>query len=100
MYVNRHYAINRKIVYDREPIQQKWNGIAQHIAAVVLNQTDIVVLTIFRPITDVSIYSVYNLCCIWSEAAFYVNDKMGHKRCLANCGQNRRKRNYIAFLHG
>lgn len=70
LYVNRHYSINRKIAYHREPIQQKWNGIAQHIAAVVLNQTDVVVLTLLRPITDVSIYSVYNLVAFGVKRLF------------------------------
>lgn len=61
MYVNRHYAINRKIQYEGEPIKQKWNGIAQHVAAVVLDGTDNVVLTIFSTLANVSIYSVYHL---------------------------------------
>lgn len=60
-YVNRHYQIDRKIVYNGEPIKQKWNGIAQHVAAVVLDQTDIIVLTSFSTLTNVSIYSVYHL---------------------------------------
>ncbi len=61
LYVNRNYNLNRKIQYDEEPIKQKWNGIAQHIASVVLDQTDIIVLTVFSTLTNVSIYSVYHL---------------------------------------
>lgn len=61
VYVNKRYAINRSIQYEGEPIKQKWNGIAQHIAAVVLDRTDMVVLTAFRPFSDVSVYSVYLL---------------------------------------
>jgi len=60
-YVNKHYALNRKITYKEEPIKQKWNGIAQHIAAVVLDQTDNIVLTVFSTLSNVSIYSVYFL---------------------------------------
>lgn len=60
-YVNKHYNINRKITYDKEPIKQKWNGIAQHIAAVVLDHTDNIVLTVFSTLSNVSIYSVYFL---------------------------------------
>lgn len=59
IYVDKHYNINRKIKYTKEPIKQKWNGIAQHIAAVILNQTDAIVLTIFSTLSNVSIYSVY-----------------------------------------
>lgn len=61
IYVNKRYLLNRSIQFDGEPIKQKWNGIAQHLAAVVLERTDMVVLTAFRPFTDVSIYSVYLL---------------------------------------
>lgn len=60
-YVNRHYKINRQISYDVEPIKQKWNGIAQHVAAVILDGTDSIVLTIFSTLTNVSIYSIYFL---------------------------------------
>lgn len=61
LYVRHHYNINHKITYTEEPIKQKWNGIAQHVAAVVLDNTDIVVLTIFSSLSSVSIYSVYFL---------------------------------------
>ena len=59
IYVNKKYAVDRKITYRQEPITQKWNGTAQHISAVVLEGTDNVVLTVFSTLTDVSIYSVY-----------------------------------------
>ena len=59
-YVNRHYRLNRKIEYTEEPIKQKWNGIAQHVASVVLDQTDILVLTVLSSLENVSIYSVYH----------------------------------------
>ena len=61
VYVNKCYQLDRKIKYTGEPIKQKWNGIAQHVAAVVLDQTDIIVLTTFSTLTNVSIYSVYHL---------------------------------------
>ena len=61
IYVDRHYEINRKITYDKEPIGQKWNGLAQHITAVILESTDVIILTIFSTFSNVSIYSVYYL---------------------------------------
>lgn len=60
-YINKNYNINRKIQYDSEPIKQKWNGIAQHVSAFVLGGTDNIVLTLFTPLENVSIYSVYYL---------------------------------------
>lgn len=61
LYVRRHYDLDPHIQYSEEPIPQKWNGIAQHVAAVVLDGTDTVVLTLFATLADVSIYSVYFL---------------------------------------
>lgn len=61
IYVNKNYTINRRIKYEGEPIDQKWNGIAQHVAFTVLDSTDIVVLTVLSTLTNVSIYSVYHL---------------------------------------
>lgn len=61
IYVNHNYSLNRHITYTEEPIKQKWNGVAQHVAAVILDGTDNIVLTVFSTLSDVSIYSVYNL---------------------------------------
>lgn len=60
-YVKKHYQLDKKIKYDEEPIKQKWNGVAQHISAVVLDGTDNIVLTMFAGLKAVSIYSVYNM---------------------------------------
>lgn len=59
LYVNKHYKIDRRISYAEEPIKQKWNGVAQHVATVALEGTDIIVLTLFSTLSNVSIYSVY-----------------------------------------
>ena len=55
------YKIDRGIELTENPIKQKWNGLTQHIAAVVLGNTDIVLLTAFSTLENVSIYSVYHL---------------------------------------
>jgi O-antigen/teichoic acid export membrane protein len=57
--VRKKYKLNLKIRYETEPIKQKWNGIAQHIAAVVLSSTDIIVLSVFSSLSAVSVYSIY-----------------------------------------
>lgn len=61
IYVKKHYAINHHLELLEEPIKQKWNGLAQHVAYVVLTNTDMVVLTLFSTLTNVSIYNVYFL---------------------------------------
>ena len=60
IYVNKHYPIDRKIKYVEEPVKQKWNGVSQHIAAMVLDHTDTIVLTLFSTLATVSVYSVYH----------------------------------------
>lgn len=59
IYVKKHYKLNKKLVLYEEPIRQKWNGLAQHIASVVLGNTDTVVLTLFSTLQNVSIYAIY-----------------------------------------
>lgn len=59
--VNRKYEINKKIVYSEEPIKQKWNGMAQHIATVVFENTSVLILTVMSTLANVSVYGVYHL---------------------------------------
>lgn len=56
----KYYHIDQSIQYEGEPIKQKWNGLAQHLASVVLNSTDVVILTLFSTLENVSIYYVYH----------------------------------------
>lgn len=60
-YVNKHYNVSFDMEINNEPIKQKWNGMAQHIAYTVQNSTDIVLLTIFSTLDEISIYSIYNI---------------------------------------
>lgn len=59
IYVQKHYKIDSKITVVGEPIKQKWNGFAQHLAAVVCQNIDIVVLSVFSTLEKVSVYSAY-----------------------------------------
>lgn len=61
LYVKKNYSINYNLELNEEPIKQKWNGFAQHLAAVVLQNTDTAMLTLFSTLENVSIYSVYYL---------------------------------------
>lgn len=70
IYVKKHYAIDNHVKYEREPIKQKWNGVAQHIAAYVLDSTDIIVLTLLGTLKDVSIYSSYQLVVVGVKQVF------------------------------
>lgn len=59
IYVKKKYNINFKNVKEKYELKQKWDGLAQHIASVVHNNTDIAILTIFTNTVEVSVYSVY-----------------------------------------
>lgn len=59
--VDRKFKIQKNIILDDEPIKQKWNGLAQHIAMVVLENTDVLVLTFFSSLSNISIYAIYHL---------------------------------------
>lgn len=59
IYTKRNYDVGRRVVRDEELIKQKWNGTAQHISAFVEDNIDIIVLTLFSSLENVSVYSVY-----------------------------------------
>lgn len=59
VYVKKRYNINFKNVKEKYELKQKWDGLAQHIAGVVHNNTDVVILTMFTNTAEVSVYTVY-----------------------------------------
>ena len=59
IYVKKKFKINLKKAKGNYKIEQKWEGLAQHIAYVVHKNTDIVILTICGSLADISVYSVY-----------------------------------------
>ena len=69
-YVRKNYLINWKIYYDVEPLEQKWNGIAQHVANLVLENTDIILLTFFSTLSTISVYSIYSMIVSSIERLF------------------------------
>lgn len=83
LYVKRHYEVNWKEPYETEPIKQKWNGLAQHVAAIVVADTDVIVLTVFSTLKNVSIYSVY-LLVINSIKSLVVASTAGIKSLMGN----------------
>ena len=60
-YVKKKYNIKLGGASKDYPIKQKWDGLAQHVAAVIHGNTDITVLTIFTNLAEVSVYAVYYL---------------------------------------
>lgn len=59
-YFKKHYCLKINHASDYK-LQKKWDGLSHHIAATIQSNADIVILTILSTLTNVSIYSVYNL---------------------------------------
>ncbi len=61
IYIKRKYNIDLKDADSTYRLKNKWDGLVQHIAAIIHNNTDIAVLTFFSTLTEVSVYSVYSM---------------------------------------
>ena len=61
IYVKKKYKIVKNSHSNDISIEQKWDGMGHHLAYFLNSNTDIVVLTIFANIKEVSVYSVYML---------------------------------------
>ncbi len=77
-----HYPLNLPPSDTGEPIPQKWNGIAQHLAYFVLENTDILLLTAFAGFREVSVYTVYFMVItgvrrIFITVTYSVQPKLG-----------------------
>ena len=59
IYVKKHYKLDKKIPKDNNALKSRWNGFGINLAYFIHCNTDIVILTIFTSLSDVSIYSVY-----------------------------------------
>lgn len=77
LYLKKKYHINRKQKYEEEPLKQKWNAVAQHISECVLDSTDVMILTVFSTLSNVSIYYVYNLVVYNLKNFFLISASSG-----------------------
>ena len=58
--MKKHYRISKKIYDHNRSYPEKKDGISHHVSFFIHNNTDIVVLTLFCGVKEVSVYSVYN----------------------------------------
>lgn len=61
LYARKKFKIEKNVDPDDSAIAQKWDAFAHQVAYFVNTNTDIMVLTIFSNLKNVSIYSVYYL---------------------------------------
>lgn len=59
IYIKRKYKLDKRIAPDNSAISQRWDAFAHQIAAYIQDNTDVMVLTVFSTIAEVSVYSVY-----------------------------------------
>lgn len=60
-YVSRTYHLNQNVKADNATLEQKWAGMGYSIADFVHRKTDILILTIFSSLEEVSVYTVYSV---------------------------------------
>ena len=60
-YVKKKYNLDVKNIKTDFVIKQKWEGLPQHIAYVVRINTDIILITFFLSMAEVSVYYVYSI---------------------------------------
>ena len=58
-YIRKHYHLQKVQNVDKDALKQKWDGFGQNLAYFIHTNTDVVLLTLFSTLTNVSIYSVY-----------------------------------------
>jgi O-antigen/teichoic acid export membrane protein len=59
IYVRKKYRLKK--TKEKAVLKNKITGMAQHVAYVVQNSTDVLILTVLSDLTYVAVYSVYNL---------------------------------------
>ena len=58
---NKYQNINYNAEPDIKSISKRWNVLIHSLSGIVVNHTDIIILTIFSSLKTVSLYSVYNM---------------------------------------
>lgn len=60
IYVRKHYAICKNVEDETRQLPQKMDGLVHHLAYFVHRNTDVIILSVFTDVRNVSVYTVYN----------------------------------------
>lgn len=60
-YVRRKYRLVKDAVPDKTAIADRWNGLGHHLAFYLRSNIATIALSMFAPLTEVSVFAVYNL---------------------------------------
>ena len=59
LYVKKHYKIDKNEPKDPDALKQRWDGFGHNLAYFIHSNTDVVLITVFCSLLDVSVYGVY-----------------------------------------
>ncbi len=59
IYIKQHYDISKKLFDPNRRMPRKRDGVIHHVAYFIHRNTDVVILSIFRGVKEVSVYSIY-----------------------------------------
>lgn len=100
IYVHRNYKnINFKATPNNESLSQRWDALVHQIAAMVVFNTDILLLTIFATLPEVSVYTIYRIIftAISSLISIFNNGIGPALGNMLNEGSGRFKKVYMVF---
>ena len=61
LYVRKNFNLNLKVKPNNNAIKQRWDAFAQQMAVVVNQNVDLVLLTLFVELKEISVYTVHNM---------------------------------------
>lgn len=61
IYTKKKYQINYKAKPDNDAIKQRWDAFGYQIATYIHENTDVLLLTFFCPLVEVSVYNIHSL---------------------------------------
>ena len=63
-YMRRKCVIDKRVPPNEKALSQRWDAMGQFIALFIHDNTDVILLTIFTNMKEVSVYSVYNFIVV------------------------------------
>lgn len=101
LYVKKNYKIDHSVKFDINAVKQKGSGIIQHLAYIVYENTDVIILTIFSTLKNVSVYSIYYMviCSVKRIIlSFYTGFQSLFGNMLANSETENIKKTFNFYL--
>ncbi len=59
IYVKKHYHLNSSAKADNSALKQRWDAFVQQLAIILNHNVDLVLLTFFVPLKEISVYTIH-----------------------------------------